>query len=295
MNSLYRYQPLRRVKQSLRRSKQSLRRSNQSLQRSNQSLQRQNQSLRRQNQLLQRTMMIQPDLSHHECTRQHVSVLMRKQNNMKQKQFVHKYIKYVKHIPHTRHSPRHSHNKRYQDREPSRVPLKNIILAMRKRQIRQSVKQVFLKSTPKSSILNRMSRNFKEFCFKFVRTLSIFTRSFVHHFKQCLNFCKFCQSTDSAEVTEHFLPNISRSQNRINNSNAASKQYVCAKKLLLSGDIETNPGPVYTVLEERLQQFQLRPFDVGGEGDCFFRAVSHQLYGDPSHHIEIREAGILHI
>ena len=63
----------------------------------------------------------------------------------------------------------------------------------------------------------------------------------------------------------------------------------------MSGDIETNPGPVYTVLDERLQQFQLRPFDVGGEGDCFFRAVSHQLYGDPSHHIEIREAGITYM
>ena len=36
----------------------------------------------------------------------------------------------------------------------------------------------------------------------------------------------------------------------------------------------------------------MRPQDVGGGGDCFFRAVSHQLYGDPSHHWYVRQAGI---
>ena len=27
---------------------------------------------------------------------------------------------------------------------------------------------------------------------------------------------------------------------------------------------------------------------IGGAGDCFFRAVSHQLYGEPSYHMNIR-------
>jgi hypothetical protein len=49
---------------------------------------------------------------------------------------------------------------------------------------------------------------------------------------------------------------------------------------MLSGDIELNPGPVQNnsptrlssnvVLQQRLRRFQLRPFDVGGDGDCFF-------------------------
>ena len=39
----------------------------------------------------------------------------------------------------------------------------------------------------------------------------------------------------------------------------------------------------------------MRPLDVGGAGDCFFRAVSHQLYGDPSHHLDIRTAGIAYM
>ena len=39
----------------------------------------------------------------------------------------------------------------------------------------------------------------------------------------------------------------------------------------------------------------MRPVDVGGEGDCLFRAVSHQLYGDPSHHLLIRQAGVQYL
>jgi len=37
------------------------------------------------------------------------------------------------------------------------------------------------------------------------------------------------------------------------------------------------------------------PYDVGGSGDCFFRSVSHQLYGTPELHFEIRMAGIKHL
>lgn len=72
----------------------------------------------------------------------------------------------------------------------------------------------------------------------------------------------------------------------------------------MSGDIELNPGPVQNdnskavtspynrLLESRLSQLSLRPLDVGGAGDFFFRAVSHQLYGDPNYHFYIRAAGI---
>ena len=80
---------------------------------------------------------------------------------------------------------------------------------------------------------------------------------------------------------------------------------VSRMKLLTSGDIELNPGPQQSVnnkttlsvgstmlLSFRLRQLELRPLDVGGAGGCFFRAVSHQLYGDPSHHWYIRQAGI---
>ena len=67
--------------------------------------------------------------------------------------------------------------------------------------------------------------------------------------------------------------------------------------MLLSGDIELNPGPVTNnnvllqnnsdMLRSKLSIYGLRPVDVGGGGDCFFKSVSHQLYGDPNNHLEI--------
>ena len=42
------------------------------------------------------------------------------------------------------------------------------------------------------------------------------------------------------------------------------------------------------LLNYRLLQHGLRTIDVGGGGDCFFKSVSHQLYGDSNHHLEIK-------
>ena len=36
----------------------------------------------------------------------------------------------------------------------------------------------------------------------------------------------------------------------------------------------------------------MRILDVDGSGDCFFRAVSHQLYGEPSYHINVHSTGV---
>ena len=45
------------------------------------------------------------------------------------------------------------------------------------------------------------------------------------------------------------------------------------RRLLLSGDVELNPGPLpienSPLLLSRLNQLGLRPLDVGGEGNCF--------------------------
>ena len=76
-------------------------------------------------------------------------------------------------------------------------------------------------------------------------------------------------------------------------------------KLLTSGDIDLNPGSEQNLnsqtllsvgstmlLNSRLRQLGLKPVDVCDRGDCFFfRAVSHKLYSDPSHHLPIRQAG----
>lgn len=78
------------------------------------------------------------------------------------------------------------------------------------------------------------------------------------------------------------------------------QHHISQRKTMLSGDIEGIPcasptRPSYAVLEESLRCFQLRPFHVGGDRDCFFRAVSHALYGDPERHLQVRVSGIAYL
>ena len=68
--------------------------------------------------------------------------------------------------------------------------------------------------------------------------------------------------------------------------------------------MELNPGPstyekkdvvrppAISILELRLHKFGLKPLDVGGARGCFFRAESHQLYGNPNSHGIISIAGV---
>jgi hypothetical protein len=131
-----------------------------------------------------------------------------------------------------------------------------------------------------------------------VQTQHIFINSF-GYFKQCVNLVH-----KNMYMAKESLCNMLNSQNTA--GTIANEQYhISQRTLMLSGDIELNPGPIQNnsptrlssnvVLQQRLRRFQLRPFDVGGDGDCFFRAVSHQLYGDPERHFEVRAAGIAYM
>ncbi len=87
--------------------------------------------------------------------------------------------------------------------------------------------------------------------------------------------------------------------------------HISGRVICLSGDIEENPGPLYeentnsnlkeqsaslansgSLFEIRLSELNLSAIDVGGGGDCFFRAVSHQLYGNPNSHLSIRTLAV---
>ena len=48
-------------------------------------------------------------------------------------------------------------------------------------------------------------------------------------------------------------------------------------------------------LTDRLSHISLMPHDVGGSGDCFFKSVSHQLFGTADLHFQIRMSGIAHL
>ena len=45
-------------------------------------------------------------------------------------------------------------------------------------------------------------------------------------------------------------------------------------------------------MQSRLGELGLQSLDVGGAGDCFFRSVSHKLYGNGNHHMRIRTVGV---
>ena len=48
-------------------------------------------------------------------------------------------------------------------------------------------------------------------------------------------------------------------------------------------------------LKRKLRPIGLLPCDVGGSGDCFFRALSHQMFGNPDKHMLVRDCGITHM
>ena len=54
----------------------------------------------------------------------------------------------------------------------------------------------------------------------------------------------------------------------------------------------TYPTSSENLMQSRLGELGLQSLDVGGAGDCLFRSVSHQLYGNSNHHMCIRTAGV---
>ena len=47
------------------------------------------------------------------------------------------------------------------------------------------------------------------------------------------------------------------------------------------------------LLDKGLQRYGLTPLDIGGV--FFFQAVSHQLYGDPTFHLNVRALGVRYL
>ena len=54
----------------------------------------------------------------------------------------------------------------------------------------------------------------------------------------------------------------------------------------------TSPISSENLMQSRKGELGLQSIDDGGAGDCLFRSVSHQLYGNSNHHMRIRTAGV---
>ena len=159
---------------------------------------------------------------------------------------------------------------RMREREPSRVRIKTIIDFLKKKKSRDKPKKMVFRCVPVSSILYKVAKYFKHWKMKFIRKENSFYSSHFYAFK------------------------------------VKGERYCVAKrKVSLSGDVELNPGPLTgntfqtisvnnqnSVLRYRMLKHGLQPLDVGGEGDCLFKSISHQLYGDSNRHVEIRATAV---
>ena len=161
------------------------------------------------------------------------------------------------------------------DREPSRVGLKRVLKSLKMRKSRPKCKRFIRKSVPVSSVLFCIASNYKEWNITFAKKQDSFFSN---------NFGKALIHTMKYNASE--------------------------RNILPSGDIELNPGPTTTntsssqmmyregsnsVFNSRLRRYGLRALEVGGNGNCLFRAIAHQIYGDANRHLEIRRTGVQYL
>ena len=144
------------------------------------------------------------------------------------------------------------------DREPSRLPCK-VLKLVKRRKVRARIKHFLKKSVSVSSVLFNVATSCKLWIVKLAhREESFFTRCFLRKFEQQ----KCWTSSRNYECYPGFLFELFDNNNYL----------LSEKKVLLSGDIELNPGPweIPILLNTRLIRHGLIPLDVGGSGDCFF-------------------------
>ena len=166
---------------------------------------------------------------------------------------------------------------RKRNREPSRISVKRILKGLKKRKCRKIIQSFVRRHLPKSSLICDLCKNYKTWNMWY--TTDHFYCKFVFFMKskkKCCKEHKHVQIVMNSNVVS-FSQNHSRLMGGMTPENAVNH------------DIPWN------CLTERLRLIGLIPHDVGGSGDCFFKSVSHQLYGTADLHLEIRMAGISHL
>ena len=167
--------------------------------------------------------------------------------------------------------------RRVRNREPSRVPLKKVIQSLKCKKLRHNTRKCFK----------------KQFLFHLFYVVLF----------QIINSGKQDPFREKIVSIPTILSQQTSANKQVNNSSE--------RNMLLSGDVELNPGPATAentsavkelsssdpnlVLECRMIRYRLTSLDVGGGGNCFFKSVSHELCGDSSHHLEFRATGLRYL
>ena len=213
-------------------------------------------------------------------------------------------------------STQRMHGRRKREREPSRIPYKRVIKLFRKTNVRSAAKSYLKKSIPDSSKL-KLFLSARNRCYfserlvrcKFVLPLNKF--SLGHNVYLSVVRLKTLKHKKSPLFYMHVDKRTSKKL-----KHSWVQTYCISDRVIsLSGDVEENPGPSnqciatstnlaahpssvansVLLLEARLSELNRTAVDVGGGGDCFFRAVSDQLYGNPNNHSHIRSLGVQYL
>ena len=188
------------------------------------------------------------------------------------------------------------------DREPSRIPMKKLVNSMsRNKNRRHKMKSFIRRLIPKSSALHNLLSTTYRKCLSQKLTNNIYK----------WQFRRVCHGRKMLKLKNE-IPKISNVRSRrnqdklctlnnpikIQNTNKCNMQRIKTSEkciLFVCGDIELNLGPVnissMSVLTTRLGQ---KPVNIG-DGNCFFRSISHQLFGTEDRHPQIRALAIQHL
>ena len=137
---------------------------------------------------------------------------------------------------------------RVRDREPLRISLRRVMKTFTRGKLRKKHKLSIKNLVP---VLYSIATHFTQWHIKYTNRQDSFYSSY---------YMKSMRTTTAYTFTCNML-------------------YM---RLLLSGDIELNPGPTTMIcndssnslLQCRLLRYGLKPLDVGGGGDCFFKSLS---------------------
>ena len=202
------------------------------------------------------------------------------------------------------------------NRAVSRIPTTVLKRVMEKsKKVRNTLQKHFQKSVSKSSIIHKYFNRKSILYSKFTNEGCINTN--VKHARMKTNYNQSTRHCSSKERSWFYLVFVQVRSPKPKtvpvaclrtNSYGLQKlkcsqmqtPWVSCRIISLSGDVAENPGPFnqchdnvnaacssranpVSLLESRLSEMGRSALDTGGGGKCFYRAVSHQLYGTPNH------------
>ena len=197
------------------------------------------------------------------------------------------------------------HAKR-REREPSRIPMKKLIYFMSKnKKRRHKIKSYIRQLIPKSSALyNLLSTRYRKYVSLKPVNVNMWKFRKPCRARKLQKFIKKetlkTANLRASRTKQHKLCTLNNP--KVQNTNKCNMQRMeTANKrfLFVCGDIELNPGPInishMTNLTTRLARIGRKPANIVGDGNCFFRSISHQLYGTEVRHPQIRALAIQHL